>query len=83
MIKPYNSQKDFYGLTTLGEKGQVVIPAAARTTLLLKKGEKMLVFGMSKDILVLAKVKHLEQFASHLSQKLKTINEIIKKTKLK
>ena len=70
--------KKFYGTTTLGEKGQVVIPADARESLKLKKGEKLLVFGML-NMLAFCKVSNLEKFAEHLSEKLKSIQEIIKK----
>ena len=69
----------FYGTTTLGEKGQVVIPAQARKAMKTKKGEKMLVFGLGSDIIVLSKISNLEKFASHLTQKLKVMREIIKK----
>jgi len=38
----------FYGATTIGERGQVVIPAEARRDLDLTPSTKLLVFG-SKD----------------------------------
>ncbi|HSX41862.1 MAG TPA: AbrB/MazE/SpoVT family DNA-binding domain-containing protein [Candidatus Saccharimonadales bacterium] len=37
--------KHFFGSTTVGERGQVVIPAEAREKFNIKAGEKMLVFG--------------------------------------
>ncbi len=80
MTKECKKDKKFYGTTTVGEKGQVVIPAEARQYLKLKKGEKLLVFGFNNDMLAFSKLEHLEKFASHLSEKLKTIKEIIKKT---
>lgn len=75
--KPYN---DFFGTSTLGEKGQIVIPAEARKSLRLKKGEKLLIFGMGKDMIVCSKLAQLEKFASRLAKKLTSIHEIIKKT---
>lgn len=75
--------KQFYGTTTIGEKGQVVIPAEARTATKLKKGEKLLVFGMGEDVLIFAKLSNLEQFASVLSTRLKMVQKIIKKNKKK
>ena len=70
----------FYGTTTLGEKGQVVVPAEARTSMKLGKGEKLLVFGMGEDMLILSKISNLEKFASHLAKKLEAIQNIIDKT---
>ena len=69
----------FYGTTTLGEKGQVVIPSEARTALQLKKGEKLLVFGMGTSMLAMAKIESLEQFAASLRNKLDAVQAIMKK----
>lgn len=71
----------FFGTTTIGSKGQVVVPAEARKAMNIKKGDKLLVFGMGKDILAFTKLSHVEQFASHLSGRLNMIRGIIKKTK--
>lgn len=70
----------FYGSSTLGEKGQIVVPAEARALMKIKKGEKMLVFGMGHDMLVLSKLSNLKKIATHLSVRLRGIREIIKKT---
>jgi len=80
MAKKHKNIEFFYGTTTLGEKGQAVIPAEARETMDLKKGEKLLVFGMGHDMLVFSKLSKLEKFASELSDRLKAIRQIIKKT---
>lgn len=71
---------EFYGTTTIGEKGQVVIPSEARKSMKVKSGEKLLVFGMGTDMVILSKLSNLEKFASHLSKRLVAIREIIKKT---
>lgn len=81
MPKKKRNGEQFYGTTTLGEKGQVVIPAQARQTMGIKKGEKLLVFGMGCDMIAFSKLSKVEQFASHLSQRLEVIREIINKTK--
>lgn len=73
--------EQFYGATTVGEKGQVVIPAEAREAMGLKKGDKLLVFGMGCDMVALSKLSKVEQFASHLSGRLDAIREVIKKSK--
>jgi AbrB family looped-hinge helix DNA binding protein len=75
-----NNQRVFYGTATLGEKGQVVIPAEARKAMNIKKGEKLLVFGTGTDMVILSKLSNLERFASHLAKRLETIRRVIKKT---
>jgi AbrB family looped-hinge helix DNA binding protein len=37
--------KKFYGSVTVGERGQIVIPAHARRDFGIKTGDKLLVFG--------------------------------------
>ncbi len=37
----------FYGAVTIGERGQIVIPAAARKDLGLEPGQKLLVYSAS------------------------------------
>ena len=79
--KKSKSGEQFFGTTTVGEKGQVVIPAEAREAMGLKKGEKLLVFGMGCDMIAFSKLSKVEQFASHLSGRLDAIREIIKRIK--
>lgn len=83
MLKPAKTQHQFYGTTTLGEKGQTVIPAEARIALGLKKGEKLLVFSMGKDMLTLVKFANVKEFAERLESKLKELKTIIKHNKRK
>ena len=71
----------FYGSVTVGSKGQIVIPQEARKIMKLKKGDRLLVFGMDNDMLAVAKLSHIEKITSHLSKKLKMITEVAKKNK--
>ncbi len=80
MKKNKKNEEQFYGTATLGEKGQVVIPAEARKSMGIKKGDKLLVFGMGCDMLAFSKLSKIEQFASHLSGRLDVIRTIIKKS---
>jgi len=73
-------KKHFFGTSTIGEKGQVVVPAAARDAMKLKKGDKLLVFGVGDDTVTFTKLARLEKFASHLEGRLTKIRRIIKKT---
>lgn len=81
MTKKEKNGEQFYGTATLGEKGQVVIPAEARKSMGIKKGDKLLVFGMGCDMLAFSKLSKVEQFASHLAGRLDAIRDIIKKSK--
>lgn len=74
------NEPEFYGTTTVGGKGQIVVPAEARTSMKVKQGDKLLVFGLGTDMVILSKLSNLEKFASHLSKQLVAIRDIIKKT---
>jgi AbrB family looped-hinge helix DNA binding protein len=73
------SKKEFYGTTTVGERGQVVIPSQARKDFSLEKGEQLLVFGAGENMITLVKVKGVKELATKLSKKLDSINLILKK----
>lgn len=61
-------ESHFYGLATVGEKGQIVIPSEAREALKLEKGEKLLVMsGPNRNMLMLAKPAQIEQFIQKLN----------------
>jgi AbrB family looped-hinge helix DNA binding protein len=72
-----SSKHAFYGSTTLGEKGQVVIPAEARNAMKLKKGEKLLVFSVGHGMLALAKLEHLAKLEQHMSKRLDDIRKAV------
>ncbi len=73
----HKQEDSFYGTATVGEKGQIVIPAEAREALKIDKGEKMLVFGMGNDMLVITKLSKVEQIAKHLASKLDRIRQAL------
>ncbi len=78
-MKKSENQKQFYGTVNIGEKGQMVIPAEARKSMGIKKGDKLLVFGMGCDMIAITKLSKVEQFASHLSDQLDIIRKITEK----
>jgi AbrB family looped-hinge helix DNA binding protein len=80
-MKTVNFGKSFLGMTTLGEKGQVVVPADARKAMKLEKGEKLLVFSIDENILVLSKTAGMEKFAAHLKKQLRDIDAALKNKK--
>lgn len=81
MVDTGGLEKEFYGTTTLGERGQVVIPAEARKALGLTKGDKLLVFCFGNDMIAFCKLSNLEKLASQLAKKLKTLHEIIEESR--
>ena len=80
MSRRLPSPPQFYGSTTLGQKGQIVVPAEAREAMKLQKGDKLLVFGEGEEMLMLAKLSNLERLASHLAGHLDAIRDVIRKT---
>ena len=82
-MKTSKKKKHFFGTSTIGEKGQVVVPVEARDAMNFKKGDKLLVFGVGDYTVIFTKFARLEKFASHLEGRLTTIRRIIKKTDAK
>ena len=55
----------YFGTTTLGERGQIVIPKAARELFELQPGDKLLVLGSKeRGGLALVKADLMERFAA-------------------
>ncbi len=79
-MKKKPAEERFYGTTTVGEKGQVVIPAEARQSMGIAKGDKLLTFGFGSNMVAMVKLSELEQFATHLSDRLESIRKIIAET---
>jgi AbrB family looped-hinge helix DNA binding protein len=73
------NQKKFLGITTIGEKGQMVIPAEARAALKLVKGEKLIVMSAREDAFIIMKASRFEAMASHFTKHLASVRKLIKK----
>lgn len=76
-----NSSKEchqFFGICTLGERGQAVIPAGARKKFNLKKGEKLFVFGFKDEMIGFVKIRFAQNIAKRFEQKLHSLNDIIR-----
>lgn len=67
----------FFGSATVGERGQIVIPAEARAAFKLEKGEKLLVLGMRGEAIVLQKVSAIKQMSEILERRSKEIKDIM------
>lgn len=70
------------GTTTIGERGQVVIPAEIRKVMNLKTGDKLLVFCKFEKFIGLIKAVDLDQFlekiTGHVNEKLEKLRKNIK-----
>lgn len=69
----HNDHKFCGGVTSVGERGQVVIPVEVRERMKLKKGEKLLVFSESDKFIGLVRADQMSQFLkkilSHLESR--------------
>lgn len=63
--------KHVFGLVTLGEKGQVVIPKKCRDMFNLKPGDSLLVLGDEKQGIGMVKPEELLHFYNSFSQVIK------------
>jgi len=62
-------ERCFYGSATLGERGQVVIPADARKDCEIQAGDKLLVFRhpLHPHMLILARVGDMQELLQQMS----------------
>ena len=72
--------QSFYGAVTVGERGQVVIPQAAREALGVKAGDKMLVLGgpMGNQGLLMIKAEAVSEFLASFSERLNSLEKLVK-----
>ncbi|MEI6835689.1 MAG: AbrB/MazE/SpoVT family DNA-binding domain-containing protein [Candidatus Falkowbacteria bacterium] len=71
----------FFGSTTIGKKGQVVIPMETRKEMSWADGDKLLVFGLDNGMVVLTKLDQVKDLAVRLEEKVKAVKQYIKKAK--
>lgn len=75
--KSVKHMTSIYGIVTVNEKGQVVIPADARAVIDLSPGDKLLVMlHPTKEGVLLLKPDSLEAHAKHLLNRLSDAKEI-------
>ena len=81
-----NKEIKFFGTGTIGERGQVVVPAKAREALNIKSGEEFIFFSQGK-IIHMVKANELEKILKAISQKFtrkaQEFKSILNKTKKK
>jgi AbrB family looped-hinge helix DNA binding protein len=69
MVNP-DERPDFFSITTLGERGQVVVPKEARDALSLTAGSKLVVLPSRRgNGILLMKVENIKELAQQMSEK--------------
>lgn len=58
------------GITSVGERGQVVIPADIRAEMNLKKGEKLMVFSKNKNFIGILRANEMKQHLKKILSKM-------------
>lgn len=68
--KKFQKNDKFYGTTTMGARGQVVIPAQARKDLGLEAGAQLVVMGKFGKVLGLMKTEAMSEFVESIMKNL-------------
>jgi len=75
-MQEINLKQLFYGAVTMGERGQVVVPAEARKACGMEPGDKLLVFGHPlRGGLFLAKVDSLQEVLADIQRYVSAVHE--------
>jgi len=70
MVKDETDQMDFFSITTIGERGQIVIPKEARQALSLSAGDKLVVLPSRRgNGILLMKEQNIKEIAQSMSEK--------------
>jgi AbrB family looped-hinge helix DNA binding protein len=65
-----DNRPDFFSITTLGERGQIVVPKEARQALNLATGDKLIVLPSRRgDGILLMKEQNIKEIAQSMSEK--------------
>ena len=78
MAKSHPHEPEFFGSATVGERGQIVIPADARQKLEIKPGDKLLIFSRfpgPKGLLIM-KSEQVSRFVSSAVARLTKMEEL-------
>ena len=69
----------FYGATTIGERGQIVIPAEARKDFEITPSTKLLFFGSPGGVgLMMTKAESVAEVLSKATRMLNSISKVLK-----
>ena len=71
--KRYRLAENFFGTATVGERGQIVIPAEARKRYDIETGDKLLIVGHGDKGVMLFKIDALREFMSTIMEDLQRV----------
>jgi AbrB family looped-hinge helix DNA binding protein len=66
--KNHRRSDNFFGTATVGERGQIVIPAEARKKLGIETGDKLLIVGHGEKGLMLLQIDAMREFMNAMMQ---------------
>ncbi len=70
----------FYGSTTIGERGQIVLPAKLREDFHMKKGDMLVVVGNAESFRIgLVNPEAMSTFLDQMSKQIDTMKSKLKK----
>ena len=78
MGSPMKKMK-FYGSTTVGERGQIVLPITLRRDLNINKGDTLIVIGNHHNLITLVNHDTMEKYLGVLSENITELRSKIKK----
>jgi len=64
-----------YGAVTVGERGQVVIPAKLRDSFGIKAGDRLFVFSKGKEFINLIPAEQFNLFLEHMTKMLAEVKK--------
>ena len=67
--------KHFFGVATVGEKGQIVIPAKARKVFDISPGDQLMILGDEKQGLAIIKADHFLELADIIRRQIRPQGE--------
>lgn len=71
-----NTEQCFYGASTVGERGQIVIPAEARNELNIHPGEKVILMRHPfHDAIMVCKISAMREILDDFSNYIKTLED--------
>lgn len=75
-------QPDFYGSATVGERGQIVLPASLRKKYKINPGDKLLVLADQHEIgIMLVKAEVLNEVLSMMGERIQDLSHRLKESK--
>ncbi len=76
------TQPDFYGSSTVGERGQIVLPARLRKEWDINPGDKLLVFADASQLgIMLVKAHVVNKMLSAMSESIQDLSRKVEENK--